>query len=259
VTVLEGADRLVPSARPEHSAYVLRFLERRGVRVHLLARVTRVEDKRVHTAEGPPHDAFTILWTAGVHPPELVRRLPFRQAKDGRVRVDEFLRPLGLDERPVEGIHVIGDCAASLRDDGKFQPALSQTAIAMGATVGENLVRQARGKAPKPFQFRDAGYIISLGKHSSVLELFGVPLSGKLAWLLWAGAYLVKMVGLRKQIEVGIDHLIHFFFEHDSSQIMNRREVLSDEELNLSLGRRLPAGHEHAGAEPAVTHLERGA
>jgi len=70
-----------------------------------------------------------------------------------------------------------------------------------------------------------------------VLELFGVPLSGKLAWLLWAAAYLIKMVGFRKQLEVGIDHLTHMVFEHDSSQILNRRQILSDEELNLSLGR----------------------
>jgi hypothetical protein len=68
-----------------------------------------------------------------------------------------------------------------------------------------------------------------------VLELFGIPLSGKIAWLLWAGAYLVKMVGLRKQIEVGIDQITHLFFEHDTSQILNRRAVLSDEELNMSL------------------------
>jgi hypothetical protein len=61
-------------------------------------------------------------------------------------------------------------------------------------------------------------------------------MSGKLAWLMWAGAYLVKMVGFRKQIEVGIDHLTHLWFEHDTSQILSRRAVLSDDELNLALG-----------------------
>jgi hypothetical protein len=43
------------------------------------------------------------------------------------------------------------------------------------------------------------------------------------------------MVGFRKQLEVGIDHVTHFFFEHDTSQILNRRAVLSDSELDLSL------------------------
>ena len=101
--------------------------------------------------------------------------------------------------------------------------------------VGRALVRRARQLPEQRFEFRDAGYIISLGKHSSVVDLFGIPMSGKLAWLLWAGAYLVKMVGLRKQIEVGLDHLTHLFFEHDTSQILNRRAVLSDDELDLAL------------------------
>jgi NADH dehydrogenase FAD-containing subunit len=105
----------------------------------------------------------------------------------------------------------------------------------MGAHVGETLVRAAHGRPPRPFRFEDAGYIISLGQHSSVLEIFGVPLSGRLAWLAWAAAYLFKMVGLRKQIEVGLDHLTHLFFQHDTSQILARRAVLSDDELDLSL------------------------
>jgi NADH dehydrogenase len=246
VTILEGGPRLVGAARPEHSEYVRRFLERRGVHVRLNARVSQVEEKRVHLAGGDRFEGFTMVWTAGVHPPDLVRSLPLDQAPDGRVRVDEYLRPVRSDGRPVDNVYVIGDCAASPRSDGRMQPALSQTAIAMGSWVGSALVDTARERKPRPFHFRDAGYIISLGKHSSVLELFGVPLSGKLAWLMWAGAYLVKMVGVRKQLEVGIDHLTHLFFEHDVSQILNRRQVLSDEELNLSLGRDDRSGGERA-------------
>jgi hypothetical protein len=74
-------------------------------------------------------------------------------------------------------------------------------------------------------------------------------MSGKLAWLLWAGAYLVKMVGLRKQIEVGLDHLTHLFFEHDTSQILNRRAVLSDDELDLALADQDPAPAPAGGAD----------
>jgi len=235
LVILEGGDRIVPTARPQHSEYIHRYLERRGVRIELHALAERVEPKRVSIKGGRAFEAFTILWTAGVCPPSFVRELPLAHIRDGRVRVDDHLRAVGHDEKPIEDLYVLGDCAASLKPDGSYQPALSQTGIAMGEYVGERLVRQAKGKSLPPFKFQDAGYIISLGKHSSVVDLFGIPISGKLAWLLWAGAYLVKMVGLRKQIEVGIDHLTHFFFEHDTSQILNRRAVLSDEELNLSL------------------------
>lgn len=245
VTVVEGAGRLVPAARPAHSEYVRRHLERRGVRIELGARVTRVDPRRVTLADGRVLEGFTLLWTAGVRPPDFVRELPVRHSPDGRVVVDEFLRAVGEDGTARDDVYVIGDCAASTRRDGTLQPQLSQTAIAMGTHVGRTLVRRARGLAPEPFRFLDAGYIISLGKHSSVLELFGVPLSGRLAWLAWAAAYLVKMVGLRKQIEVGLDHLTHLVFEHDTAQILNRRAVLSDDELDL------PLGHEGPGPPAA--------
>jgi NADH dehydrogenase len=235
ITILEGGERVVPAARPEHSAYIERFLERRGVRLRLRSLVSGVEDKRVRTNDGAAYDAFTIVWTAGVCPPPLVQDLAVQKIADGRIVVDGALHPVAVEGGAIENVYVIGDCAASKRPDGRYQPALSQTAIAMGQYVGDRLVREARGQSSGSFRFSDVGYIISLGKHSSVLELFGIPLSGKLAWLAWAAAYLIKMVGFRKQLEVGIDHLTHLMFEHDSSQILARRSVLSDEELNLSL------------------------
>jgi NADH:quinone reductase (non-electrogenic) len=237
VTIIEVGDRIIPAARPQHSAYVQRYLTRRGVKVLLGHGAARVEPKRVHLADGSVVDAFTTIWTAGVCPPDFVQQLPVSHIRDGRVLVDDRARALDPSGKPIEDVYVLGDCAASPLPDGRYQPVLAQTAIAMGSYLGGSLVKRAKGQPAGLFGFKNTGYIISLGKHSSVLELFGVPLSGKLAWLLWAGAYLVKMVGFRKQLEVGIDHLTHLIFEHDFSQILNRRQVLSDDELNLSLGR----------------------
>ena len=236
VTIVESGNRIIPAALPEHSAYVQRFLERRGVKLLLGRGAARVEPKRIHLTDGSAIDAFTIIWTAGVTPPDFIHELPALRIKDGRVRVDEYLRALDPNGVPIEDVFVGGDCAASSRPDGTYQPTLAQTGIAMGTYIGTTLADRAKDRPAKPFKFDNKGYIISLGKHSSVVELFGVPLSGKLAWLIWAGAYLVKMVGFRKQLEVGIDHLTHLVFEHDSSQILNRRQILSDAELNLSLG-----------------------
>jgi NADH:quinone reductase (non-electrogenic) len=247
VTILESGSRLVGAARPAHSAYVQRFLERRGVRVRLGSQVRRVEPRRLFVGDGPL-DAFTILWTAGVYPPALVRDLPLRHTPDGRVVVDECLRALDPAGRPLDDVYVIGDSAASPRGDGRYQPQLAQTSIKMGQYVGDRLVNRARGRDTGAFALGDLGYIISLGKHSSVLDLFGIQLSGRLAWLAWAGAYLVKMVGFRKQIEVGLDHLTHMVFDHDTAQILARRSVLTDDELNLTL-----AGPGGDGARPERT------
>ena len=236
VTVLEAGDRLVNTARPAHSAYVQRFLERRGVQVRLQAPVVRVDPRCVRLADGSVAEGFTLIWTAGVRPPQVVRGLPLAHADDGRVRVDPRLRALDPDGRPVEDVFVIGDCGAVADGRGGYLPRLAQVAVATGRHVGQELVARARARAPARFGYKGKGYIISLGKHSSVVELMGVPFSGRLAWLLWAAYYLITMVGFRKQLEVGLDHLTHLLFEHDSSQILNRRQILSDEELNLSLG-----------------------
>jgi NADH:ubiquinone reductase (H+-translocating) len=247
VCVLEADDRVVNTARPEHSAYVLRFLQRHGVEVRLRAQATRVEPRRVHLADGTTAEGFTLLWTAGVRPPDVVRGLPLSHTNDGRVIVDECLRAVDPSGHPLEDVLVIGDSAAASDGHGGYQPRLAQTAVASGRLAGENLVRRARGETPRPFGFKSKGYIISLGKHSSVVDLMGIPISGRLAWLMWAAYYLIQMVGVRKQIEVGLDHLTHLVFEHDSSQILSRRQILTDEELNLSLGNH--PTHHHTRAE----------
>jgi NADH dehydrogenase len=248
VCVVEADQRVVNTARPDHSAYVRRFLERRGIEVRLGAHAVRVEPRCVHLADGSTAEGFTIIWTAGVRPPEVVRGLPLAHANDGRVVVDETLRAIDPSGRALDDVLVIGDCAAASDGKGGYQPRLAQTAVASGRLAGENLVRRARGQAPRPFGFKSKGYIISLGKHSSVVDLMGIPISGRIAWLMWAAYYLTQMVGFRKQIEVGLDHLTHLLFEHDSSQILRRRQILSDEELNLSLGNHETHRHTPAGA-----------
>ncbi|HEY3215313.1 MAG TPA: FAD-dependent oxidoreductase, partial [Candidatus Eisenbacteria bacterium] len=174
VTVIEGIDRVVGTARPEHSAYIQRFLERRGVAVRLGVPAVRVEPKRICLADGRVVDAFTIVWAAGVCPPDWVQELPLEHAPDGRVRVNEYLRAVDPQGKAREDVYVIGDCAAAARGDGALQPRLAQTAVKMGNYLGELLVRQAEGQPVEPFDYREAGYIISLGKHSSVVEIFGL-------------------------------------------------------------------------------------
>src|SRR6185503_11472445 len=134
-------------------AYVLRFLRRHGVDVRLQAQAVRVEPRCIHLAGGTSVEGFTIIWTAGVRPPQVVLDLPLLHAADGRIQTDDTFRALDLSGRPLDDVHVIGDCAAVSDGHGDYHPRLAQVAVGSGRRVGENLVRQARGEAPRPYTF----------------------------------------------------------------------------------------------------------
>jgi NADH dehydrogenase len=50
-----------------------------------------------------------------------------------------------------------------------------------------------------------------------VVEVFGLRFSGYLAWLFWNALHLLKLVGLRKQIQVAIDWSLVRVFPRDSA------------------------------------------
>lgn len=86
-------------------------------------------------------------------------------------------------------------------------------------------------------RYTDIGYLVGLGRHSTVGRIFGIPVSGLVAWYVWAFAYLFKMVGLRKQLEVATDIVKSWFVDHDTSQIHERRRMLREVDLDPELGR----------------------
>src|SRR2546425_7480887 len=61
--------------------------------------------------------------------------------------------------------------------------------------AAENIAAAIRGGAKRDFSFKALGKMGSLGHHSAVAEVFGMKLSGFLAWGLWRTIYLMKVPG----------------------------------------------------------------
>ena len=225
VTLLEGGGSpRARRARPDHSRYV-RALPRAAGRGLVLGRAwCASRTSGVHLADGTHHRGLHDPLDGGRAAAGPRSRAAARShARTGACWSTTSCRRSRPTAGPGRG-HSRDRRLGRGAPPGRLVPsAARETAVAMGARVGDNLVRRATGRPIRPFTFHNPGYIISLGKHSSVVELFGVPLSGRLAWLLWAGGLSRQDGGVRKQFEVGLDHLTHLVFEHDSSQILNRR------------------------------------
>src|SRR5262249_28909004 len=62
------------------------------------------------------------------------------------------------------------------------------------------------------FGFEGLGTLGSLGHGAAVAQIFGIRVSGFLAWCLWRGIYLMKMPGLNRKVRIVTDWLLHLLF-----------------------------------------------
>jgi NADH dehydrogenase len=71
----------------------------------------------------------------------------------------------------------------------------------------------------QPFAFESLGSLASLGRRSAVADVFGVRLSGILAWILWRAVYLSKFPGLDRKARIVADWMMDMFLPRDITQV----------------------------------------
>ena len=71
------------------------------------------------------------------------------------------------------------------------------------------------------FSFKPKGSLASIGNYKAVSEVFGVRLSGLLAWLLWRGLYIGMLPGFSTRLRVALNWLFDYFLPRSIVQIAN--------------------------------------
>jgi NADH dehydrogenase len=233
VHLIEGADRLIPQVRPEHGRVAEKHLRGLGVNLLFNRNAVAVQPDRVDLDDGSSVPAHTVIWTAGIRgsAPEDGWPEGFPLTRDGKIEVDSGGRVTGYP-----GVYALGDLAQfpDVRQDRPV-PAVAQGAIQGGRVVAANLLADMKLGEATEMRFVDFGYIVGLGKRSSVAHFMGWTVPNWLGWYVWALVYLVKMVGFRKQLEVAIDHIKGFLFDRDISQIHDRKAVLREGDFEVRL------------------------
>jgi NADH dehydrogenase len=114
----------------------------------------------------------------------------------------------------------LGDCAlVPNAQDGQPCPATAQFAMQQAPQLAANLVRASQGAATKPFYFRPRGMLASIGHRNAVAVIYGVRLSGFIAWFLWRGIYLAKLPTLSRKLEVAINWAVSIPFPPNIVQL----------------------------------------
>jgi NADH dehydrogenase len=195
IHLLEAGPRILPGMPPELSAAAQQRLAQLGVAVHVDAAVTAVDRAGVDTAHWRIA-ARTVVWAAGVAASPLGRHLGVACDRAGRVRVAP---DLSLPEHPE--VFVVGDLACVERD-GRRVPGVAPAAKQMGAYAARMIQARLSGYTNRPFRYRDYGNLASISRHSAVVDLHGVHLSGVAGWWFWLVAHIFFLIGFRSRLAV---------------------------------------------------------
>jgi NADH dehydrogenase len=176
--------------------------------------VNRVGADSVELSDGETIPTRTCLWTAGIQPPPLLDQLDVPKDERGYIRCDRALRVEGFDD-----VWAIGDAAVNPDPEGNPYPATAQHAVQEGRAVADNIVRVIQGRDAEPFVYQAKGSIAALGCRSGVAEIFGIKLSGFIAWWLYRTVYLLKMPGVGRRIRIALDWTLGLIFGRDHVQL----------------------------------------
>jgi NADH dehydrogenase len=69
----------------------------------------------------------------------------------------------------------------------------------------------------------------TIGRMNGVADVFGVPLTGLAAWLLWRAYYLSQMPTLRRKLRIFVESTWGMFFSNDVTHLrFTRSQELVD-------------------------------
>jgi len=197
ILLLEATDRLLPGMPDRLQRKAREKLEKLGVEIRLGAAVAGADQSGVVLKSGERIGAGAVAWVAGLRAVPLAEALSSPKGAAGRVVVRETLQLPGHPE-----VYAIGDLAHVGDPGAPPHPMLAPVAIQQGELVATNIARQLAGEPPRRFRYRDRGTMVTIGRQAAVARIYGLQLTGFIAWLIWLSVHLVWLIGFRNRLLV---------------------------------------------------------
>lgn len=220
VILVQSADRLLPTFSASLSADAQQELHRLGVEVLTGAKVELIDADGV-VVGGKRIEARTVLWAAGVAASPAAHWCGAKADKAGRIVVGPDLSVF-----PESDIFAIGDTAASKAWNGNAVPGLAPAANQGGAYVASVIRARLGGRAaPRPFRYRHAGSLATIGRRAAVAEFGALRLRGAPAWWLWGTVHILFLAGRRNRASVILEWMWAYFTDQRGSRLITRADV----------------------------------
>lgn len=164
VQLITHGDPFAPF-HPKGGEHLAATLEGLGVQVTAHTEVVHIHRQALTLDDGTDRPFDACLVAPGFDVPDLARQAGLAVNDRGQIQVNHRLTSIS---HPF--VWVAGDSAAFEHYHSQQLRMGCVAAMPMGAQVGENLIAQARGKAPTPFSFGFVFRCISLGRRNGLIQ-----------------------------------------------------------------------------------------
>jgi NADH dehydrogenase len=214
IILMEGAPRVLGAFPEDLSAKAEKLVARLGVEVVKGVMVTNIDSVGVTYQRGDSTEklgAKTVLWAGGVTATPFGRKIAERTSSEtdrsGRIKVNP---DLSIPKFP--DMFIIGDLAHAVDEKGVPLAGVAQVAMQGGAYAAKLIRKRLEGKSDiAPFRYFNKGEMAVIGRAAAIANIFGVHVSGVLAWLMWLFIHLIYIVEFQSRILVfvqwGLEYL----------------------------------------------------
>jgi NADH:ubiquinone reductase (H+-translocating) len=211
IILLDGAPRALMPFPEDLAEKATRRLAKLGVEVRTGAMVKNVDKEGLTIDSGGKIDSIaakTVVWAGGITASPLGKIVASHTKaeidKGGRVKVKPDLTIPNYPD-----IYVVGDLASAVDEKGKPLPGVAQVAMQGGTYAGKAILRKVKGHSElPPFRYFDKGSLAVIGRWAAVADVFGLHISGLLAWLVWAFIHVTYLVSFQSRVLVFIQWAI---------------------------------------------------
>ena len=181
ISLIHSHSRLMERNNPKSSEYAQKFLEKQGVKIIFNEKILKKEGKNLIGASGSKYPYDAVFFTVGITPNTDFMTGSLSKLVSKGIIVNEFLQLIDNSN-----IFVAGDVS------NISEEKTAQNAEMHGKVVAKNILALIHGKPLKQYKSRKRVMVISLGKHSGIIECKRIVISGFLASL--AKCFIEKKV-----------------------------------------------------------------
>ncbi|KAG7413283.1 putative NADH dehydrogenase [Fusarium oxysporum f. sp. raphani] len=243
ITVYDIAPKILPMFDKKLSSYTIDTFRRQGIHIKTQHHLQSIRPDEDGKGASRSRSKIARLVEQDIRAPvtreeqQLCKQQTWhivKAEKSGGLVVDDHLRvrvatgsAQAIDSKSghsapndiLPEVYAIGDCAVMERE---ALPATAQVASQQAKYLAKALNKygfcEAVGNKSKPFLFLNLGTIAYIGSWRAIAQSSSEGVTGRLAWVLWRGAYITRSMSIRNKIMVLVHWIMTWLFGRDISR-----------------------------------------